>query len=115
MIESEALTLQATRLIVDASRKFWTQTAVVFHDSPIRRNSFAPVGTIFLSSLSSDAYKITGVRHGIQANAKPPAAQHFWVARATSTRDAAVNDLATVFSANKHEHGHEHGHGHERH
>src|SRR5207302_7558223 len=41
--------------------------------------------------LSSDPYKLTGVSHGSQGNAQPPAAQHFWLAQATSTRDAAIN------------------------
>ena len=49
------------------------------------------VRTETVSSLSSDPYKITGVSHGGQGNAQPPTAQHFWVARATSTRNAAIN------------------------
>jgi hypothetical protein len=49
------------------------------------------VRTENVSSLSIDPYKITGVSHGRQGNAQPPAAQHFWVAQATSTRDAAIN------------------------
>lgn len=44
-----------------------------------------------VSTLSSDPYSISGVSHGSQGDAQPPAAQHFWVAQATSTRDAAIN------------------------
>jgi hypothetical protein len=51
----------------------------------------AGVTTETVSSLTSDHYKITGVTHGGQGNAQPPAAQHFWVAQATATRNAAIN------------------------
>ena len=44
-----------------------------------------------VSSLSSNPYSITGVRHGDQANAQPPATQHFWAAQATSTHAAKIN------------------------
>jgi hypothetical protein len=51
----------------------------------------ASVTTEQVSSLSSDHYSIIGVRHGAQANAEPPAAQHFWAAQATSRRAAEIN------------------------
>jgi hypothetical protein len=44
-----------------------------------------------VSNLSSDRYSISGVRHGDQANAQPPATQHFWAAKASSTRAAELN------------------------
>jgi hypothetical protein len=51
----------------------------------------ARVTTAEVSSLSSDRYSISGVRHGDQANAQPPATQHFWAAKASSTRAAELN------------------------
>ena len=51
----------------------------------------AGVTTETVSSLSGDPYKITGISHGSQGTAQPPAAQHFWVAQATSTRAAEIN------------------------
>jgi hypothetical protein len=51
----------------------------------------AGVRTETVSSLSSDPYSISGVSHGSQGNAQPPAAQRFWAAQATSTRAAAIN------------------------
>src|SRR6266508_6186730 len=59
-IDGKAFSFQITRLIVHASRKLWIQTAVVFHYAPVRRDSFASVGAIFLGSLSSDPKKDAG-------------------------------------------------------
>ena len=51
----------------------------------------AGVTTERISSLSSDRYSISGVRHGSQGNVQPPAAQHFWAAQASSTHAARIN------------------------
>ena len=51
----------------------------------------ARVGTEEVSSLSSNPYSVSGVRHGGQASAQPPAAQHFWAAQASSTHTAQIN------------------------
>jgi hypothetical protein len=44
-----------------------------------------------VTSLSVDPYSLTGIRHSGRLNVAPPAAQHFWVAQASSTRRAAIN------------------------
>jgi hypothetical protein len=42
-----------------------------------------------VTDLSADGYAMTGIRHGGRLNATPPAAQRFWVAKASSDRSAA--------------------------
>ena len=51
----------------------------------------AGVTTEEVSGLSGDPNSISGVRHGGQANVRPPATQHFWAAQASSTRAAEIN------------------------
>jgi hypothetical protein len=51
----------------------------------------AGVATDEVASLSTDRYRISGVHHRGQANAEPPATQHFWAAQASSTRTAEIN------------------------
>lgn len=51
----------------------------------------ANVTTEEVNSLNSDPYSISGIRHRGQANAQPPGTQHFWAAKATSTRVAQLN------------------------
>src|SRR5450755_457992 len=42
-----------------------------------------------VTDLSADGYAMTGIRHGGRLDATPPAAQQFWVAKASSVRSAA--------------------------
>lgn len=49
----------------------------------------ASVATERVTDLNVDPYAITEVRHGGRLNVSPPAAQRFWLAKASSTRTAA--------------------------
>jgi ABC-type Na+ efflux pump permease subunit len=51
----------------------------------------ARVSTEEVSSLSSNPYSVSGIRHAGEANAQPPATQHFWAAQASSTHATEIN------------------------
>jgi hypothetical protein len=51
----------------------------------------AGVSTQDVTRLSVDPYAITGTLHGGRANAQPPSAQRFWVARASSAHAAGIS------------------------
>jgi hypothetical protein len=51
----------------------------------------AHVSTEEVSSLSSNPYRVSGAHNGGQANAQPPATQHFWAAQASSTHATEIN------------------------